>query len=90
MFVRFAVYTEDSSTGFLAKIHYGNEILNQKLVQRGNKVTVSINAQMWKQISTSIVSPKIQFGHIFCPICQLSKKAYLLLPVIPMILYNSM
>ena len=32
MFVRFAVYTGGSSTGFLAKIHYGNEILNQKLV----------------------------------------------------------
>ena len=49
MFVRFVVSTYDSSTGFLAKIHYGNEILNQKLVQRGNKVTVSIfsiNAQM--------------------------------------------
>ena len=37
MFVRFTVdtVTEYSSTGFLAKIHYGNEILN-------NKVTVSI------------------------------------------------
>ena len=42
MFVRFASDDEHSSTGFLAKIHYGNEILNQKLVQRGNKVTVSI------------------------------------------------
>ena len=31
MFVRFAV-GYSSSTGFLAKIHYGNEILNQKLV----------------------------------------------------------
>ena len=43
MFVRFAVDIDqyDTSTGFLAKIHYGNEILNQKLVQRGNKVTVS-------------------------------------------------
>ena len=41
MFVRFAVGTDYSSTGFLAKIHYGNEILNQKLVQRGNKVTIS-------------------------------------------------
>ena len=41
MFVRFAV-DSSSSIGFLAKIHYGNEILNQKLVQRGNKVTVSI------------------------------------------------
>ena len=32
MFVRFAVDSVDldSSTGFLAKIHYGNEILNQK------------------------------------------------------------
>ena len=29
MFVRFAVNTEYSPTGFLAKIHYGNEILNQ-------------------------------------------------------------
>ena len=28
MFVRFAVGTFDSSTGFLAKIHYGKEILN--------------------------------------------------------------
>ena len=45
MFVRFAV-GYFSSTGFSVKIHYGNEILNQKLVQRGNKVTVSINAQM--------------------------------------------
>ena len=42
MFVRFTVDIYVSSTGFLAKIHYGNEILNQKLVQRGNKVTVSI------------------------------------------------
>ena len=41
MFVRFAV-DSSSSIGFLAKIHYGNEILNQKLVQRGNKVTISI------------------------------------------------
>ena len=42
MFVRLAnvIY---SSIGFLAKIHYGNEILNQKLVQRGNKVTVSMH-----------------------------------------------
>ena len=32
MFVRFAVGNSGSSTGFLAKIHYGNEILNQKLV----------------------------------------------------------
>ena len=31
MFVRFAVDTF-SSTGFLAKIHYGNEILNKKLL----------------------------------------------------------
>ena len=46
MFVRFTIDQSYSSTGFLAKIHYGNEILNQKLVQRGNKVTVSINAQM--------------------------------------------
>ena len=28
MFVRFAVSTEFDSTGFLAKIHYGKEILN--------------------------------------------------------------
>ena len=42
MFVRFTVSTFTGSAGFLAKIHYGNEILNQKLVQRGNKVTVSI------------------------------------------------
>ena len=28
MFVRFAVGTLSSSTGFLAKIHYGKEILN--------------------------------------------------------------
>ena len=42
MFVRFTVDIFYPSTGFLAKIHYGNEILNQKLVQRGNKVTISI------------------------------------------------
>ena len=30
MFVRFAVDDIASSTGFLAKIHYGNEILNKK------------------------------------------------------------
>ena len=44
MFVRFVVGTiyPIGPPGFLAKIHYGNEILNQKLVQRGNKVTVSI------------------------------------------------
>ena len=36
MFLRFAFdFDYDSSTGFLAKIHYGNDILNQKLVQRG-------------------------------------------------------
>ena len=35
MFVRFGVDRWSSSPGFLAKIHYGNEILN-------NKVTVSI------------------------------------------------
>ena len=42
MFVRFAVNTEhfSLSAGFLAKVHYGNEILNQNSVQRGNKVTV--------------------------------------------------
>ena len=28
MFVRFTVDADYSSTGFLAKIHYGNEILN--------------------------------------------------------------
>ena len=32
MFVRFAVDTWGSSTGFLANIHYGKEILNQTLV----------------------------------------------------------
>ena len=33
MFVRFAVsISVDSSTGFLANIHYGKEILNQTLV----------------------------------------------------------
>ena len=46
MFVRFAYHiqmqTLGYSKGFLAKIHYGNEILNQKLVQRGNKFTISI------------------------------------------------
>ena len=44
LLVRFNVGFDSTfdSTGFLAKIHYGNEILNQKLVQRGNKVTVSI------------------------------------------------
>ena len=31
MFVRFAVDDYLSSTGFLAKIHYGNEILNNKI-----------------------------------------------------------
>ena len=32
MFVRFAAFADDlSSTGFLAKIHYGNEILNNKI-----------------------------------------------------------
>ena len=35
MFLRFAVNTITSSTGFFAKIHYGNEIIN-------DKVTVSI------------------------------------------------
>ena len=42
MFVRFALDYFVSSTGFLAKIHYGNEILSQKSIQRGNKVRVSI------------------------------------------------
>ena len=42
MFLRFAVDVFYYSTGFLAKIHYGNEMITQKLVQRGNKVTVSI------------------------------------------------
>ena len=42
MFVRFAVDNRLSSTGFLAKIHYGNDIPNKKLVQRGNKFTISI------------------------------------------------
>ena len=40
MFVRFAV-DSSSSIGFLAKIHYGNEILNQTLIQKGNNVTPS-------------------------------------------------
>ena len=42
MFVRFAVDSDYYSTGFLTEIHYGNEILNQKLVQRGTNATVSI------------------------------------------------
>ena len=44
IFMRFAtaVAAADSSTGFLAKIHYGNEILNEKIIQRGNKITVSV------------------------------------------------
>ena len=33
MFLRLTVNDMDSSKGFLAKIHYGNEILNQKLVK---------------------------------------------------------
>ena len=37
MFVRFAV-SYYFSTGFLAKIHYGNEILNQKLVHTNKKI----------------------------------------------------
>ena len=37
MFLRFAVDVFYYSTGFLAKIHYGNEMITQKLVQRGNK-----------------------------------------------------
>ena len=42
MFVRFAVETTVvHSTGFLAKIHYGNEILNQTLIQKDNNVTLS-------------------------------------------------
>ena len=36
MFVRFAVNNKGSSTGFLAKIHYGKEILNQTILLRGN------------------------------------------------------
>ena len=58
MFVRFAV-DSSSSIGFLAKIHYGNEILNKKLVQRGNRITVSIcfykcsNVKTDKQYSKS-------------------------------------
>ena len=49
MFVRFAV-GYSSSTGFLAKIHYGNEIINQKSVQRGHKVTVTmgVNTRVMK------------------------------------------
>ena len=59
MFVRFAVDNGGSSTGFLAKIHYGNDILKKKLVQRGNKVTLSIcfykcsNVKTDKQYSKS-------------------------------------
>ena len=46
MFVRFAV-DSSSSIGFLAKIHYGNEILNQKFVQSYSYLLyVFINAQM--------------------------------------------
>lgn len=42
MFVRFAIETTVyHSTGFLAKIHYGNEILNQTLIQKGNNVALS-------------------------------------------------
>ena len=41
MFLRFAVSTLYSSTGFLAKIYFGNLILNQKLVNKDNIVTVS-------------------------------------------------
>ena len=37
MFLRFAVNIF-SSTGFLAKIHYGNEILNKKLVKGAIKL----------------------------------------------------
>ena len=39
MFVRFTVDILYHSAGFLAKIHYGNEILNQRLVQ-GNNFTI--------------------------------------------------
>ena len=34
MFLRFAVQFESSSTGFLAKIHYGKEILYLILLQK--------------------------------------------------------
>ena len=65
MFVRFIVDIWDFSAGFLAKIHYGNEILNQKLVQRGNKVTVSMCIYKCSYVKTnSSVSPKIQFCQI--------------------------
>ena len=52
MFVRFAVNYYDS-TGFLAKIHYGNEFLNKKLVQRGNKVTVTICFYKYSYVKTN-------------------------------------
>ena len=40
MFVRFTVGILYSSAGFLAKIHYGNEILNKELVQTKRKIIV--------------------------------------------------
>ena len=51
MFVRFDAFADDlSSTGFLAKIHYGNEILNQKLVYKEaiklQSLFILINAHM--------------------------------------------
>ena len=80
MFVRFSVDTLYSSTGFLAKIHYGNEIINQRLVQRDNKTTVSIYFCKCSLVKKdSAVSPKIQFGCIFCGICLLWKQILLLL-----------
>ena len=43
MFVRFAVaiISYPPTTGFLARIHYGNAILNQKLVWKSNNSKVS-------------------------------------------------
>ena len=77
MFVRFAVDSVGTSTGFLAKIHYGNEILNQKLVQRGNNVTVSRCFYKCSHLTThSAVSPKILFCYIFCQIYQLEIFTY--------------
>ena len=72
MFLRFAVDIWYFSTGFLAKIHYGNEILNQKLVQRGNKVTVSICFYKCSYVNSDKYYSKSKntTGHIFCMIYQ--------------------
>ena len=69
MFVRFAVDNRLSSTGFLAKIQYGNEILNQKLVSIGYKVTVYTSCYKYSNAGMrNAVSPKSHFNHIFCQI----------------------